>query len=409
MALPVTRAHAGGDLQVATERTVETAASWIAATAVLFILTFSYGAPLVASVALKEIAADLGSPRWVAALANALAWLGMGIGALGFGWIADRVGIRSAVVFGALMTGSGLVLASQGSAWQLLVGHGVLIGLLGLGAINVPLVIYISRLFDRRRGSAVALVASGQYIAGTLWPPCIALGNAQLGWRPTMLLCGLVSALAIVPPALMFLRPAPLGPDLAADEVRPGARNPGTRAAFSLLCIAGFLCCTPMAMPPGHLVALCSDLGIAPTEGATMLSVLLGTALISRQFWGWLSDRIGGTGTILAASFCQAAALLGFALTQDEAGLFAVSAMFGLGFSGIIPAYVIVLRQYFPPQEAVWRIPVWFFWNICGMALGGWLAGYIYDQFGSYAPAFAVGIVLNVGNLAIIGWLAARE
>jgi MFS family permease len=407
----VIRGHAGAGLQAAADHSVETTASWIAATAVLSIFTFSYGAPLVASVALKEIATDLGSPRWLAALANSLAWLGMGIGAIGFGWIADRVGLRLTVVFGALMTGCGLALASQGGAWQLLVGHGLFIGLLGAGAINVPLIIYISRWFDRRRGSALALVSSGQYIAGALWPPCIALGNAQIGWRPTMLLSGLVSALAIVPLALVFLDPSPDagGSAQLEDEVLAGAPSQPTRSAFSLLCIAGFLCCTPMAMPPGHLVALCSDLGIAPAQGALMLSVLLGTALISRQLWGWLSDRVGGTYTILAASLCQAAALFGFALTQDEAGLFAVSATFGLGVSGIIPAYVVVLRHYFPAQEAVWRVPVWFFWNICGMALGGWLAGYVYDQLGSYAPAFAIGILFNVGNLAIIGWLAAKE
>jgi MFS family permease len=164
-----------------------------------------------------------------------------------------------------------------------------------------------------------------------------------------------------------------------------------------------------MAMPPAHLVALCSDLGIAPARGALMLSVLLGSAFISRQFWGWLSDTIGGLYTILAASLCQAAALIGFIVTQDETGLFAVAAAFGLGFSGIIPAYVVVLRELYPPDEAAWRIPLWFFCNIVGMALGGWLAGYIYDQVGAYAPAFMAGVAFNVGNILIIWWLAAHR
>jgi len=139
-----------------------------------------------------------------------------------------------------------------------------------------------------------------------------------------------------------------------------------------------------------------------------MLSVLLGSAFVSRLFWGWLSDHAGGLYTILAASVCQAAALAGFIVTQDEAGLFAVAAAFGAGFSGIIPAYVVVLRQLFPAGEASWRVPVWFFCNICGMALGGWLAGAMYDQLGSYAPAFAVGVGFNIANIAVIGWLAAR-
>jgi MFS family permease len=412
VAFPLTPGASAVALEAQNVSALESRASWVAAGAVLFIFTFSYGAPLAAAVALKQIAADLGSTRWVASLANSLSWLGMGVGAIGFGWLAERIGVRSITVFGALMMAAGLALSSQGGAWHLLVGHGVLIGLLGGGAINVPLIIYISQWFDRRRGSAVALVSSGQYIAGALWPPLLALGNTELGWRPTMLLAGVATALAIVPSALMFLYPAPRSPDVShpkGSEEASVTRVRGSGTVFLLLCLAGFFCCTPMAMPPGHLAALCSDLGIPPARGALMLSVLLGTAMISRQFWGWLSDRVGGIRTILAASACQAAALVGFALTQDEAGLFAVSATFGLGVSGIIPAYVVALRQLFPANEAAWRVPTWFFCNICGMALGGWLAGYMYDELGSYAPAFAVGILCNIANLVIIAWLAARE
>jgi MFS family permease len=412
VAIPATSNNSSRSLSEAAAPSIETKASWVAASVVLFIFTFSYGAPLLVAVALKPIAADLGSARSVPALANSLAWLGSGAGALAFGWIADRVGVRPTVVFGAVMMGAGLALSSMGEQWQLLVGHGLLMGVLGGGAINVPLIIYISRWFDRRRGSAVALISSGQYIAGALWPPCIALGIAYGGWRPTMLVFGIVTTVAIALAALLFLRAVPEAgsPISDTDGSRHGsALGTSRRTVFSLLCFAGFLCCTPMAMPPAHLVALCSDLGIAPTQGALMLSVLLGSAFISRQLWGWLTDRIGGLYTILAASMCQAAAMLGFVVTQDEVGLFAVSAAFGLGFSGIIPAYVVALRQFFPADEAAWRVPVWFFSNICGMALGGWLAGYLYDQVGSYGPSFVVGLAFNIGNIALIGWLSARQ
>jgi MFS family permease len=224
-----------------------------------------------------------------------------------------------------------------------------------------------------------------------------------------MLVVAVATAMAITVVAFLFLRSQRPGDSTMNWEGETGKPlQPASRAAYAFLCFAGFLCCTPMAMPPGHLVALCSDLGIVPAQGALMLSVLLGSALISRMFWGWLTDRIGGLRTILAASSCQAAALLAFVFTQDEVGLFAVSAAFGLGFSGLIPAYVVVLRALFPAKEAAWRMPVWFFSNIIGMALGGWLAGYLYDELGSYGPAFAFGVVLNIGNIAIIGWMAAR-
>ena len=392
-------------------QSIETKASWGAASVALFILTFSYGAPLLAPVALKPIAADLSSSRSVPALANSLAWLGSGAGAIVFGWIAERVGILRTVAFGALMMGAGLCWAAMGGTWELLIAHGLLVGVLGGGAINVPLIVYISHWFDRNRGSAVALVSSGQYIAGALWPPFIALGIENFGWRWTMLVFGCATMIAIAAAAIMFLRPPPEPADRweqhAGEMQAPAIASP--ERTFWLLCFAGFLCCTPMAMPPAHIVALCSDLGIVPAQGAMMLSVLLGSAFFSRLFWGWLTDRIGGLYTILAASTCQAVALIAFIFTRDEAGLFAVSAAFGLGFSGIIPAYVVVLRALFPAHEASWRVPVWFFSNICGMALGGWLAGFIYDQLGAYGPAFAVGVIFNIGNLAVICWMAVRQ
>ena len=389
---------------------IETNASWVAATVGLVILTFYHAAPLLAPVALKPIATELSTSRSVPALANSLAWLGSGVGAIAFGWIAERVGIVATIVFGAVMIGAGLVWAASGGVTELLLGYGLLIGVLGGGAINVPLIIYISRWFDRHRGSAVALVSSGQYIAGALWPPLIAFGVQEVGWRATLVLFGIATTLGIILAALVWLRPPPTSGSSADGNVNPAQGTAaGSRATFILLCLAGFLCCTPMAMPPGHLVAFCSDLGISPTRGALMLSVLLGSAFVSRLFWGWLTDRVGGLYTILAASICQAAALLGFVFTQDEAGLFAVSAAFGLGFSGLIPAYVVALRAIFPANEASWRMPIWFFSNIIGMALGGWLAGYVYDQLGTYGPAFALGVAFNVANIVVIATLARRH
>jgi MFS family permease len=391
---------------------VETTRSWVVAGAVLAILTFSYGAPLVVSVGLKEIAADLGSARSVPALAGALVWMGFGLGSIGLGWVAEKVGVRWTTVFGAVMMAAGMALSSLGGAWPLVLGHALLLGMLGGGAINIPLTVYVTKWFDRRRGSAVALVQSGQYIAGALWPSIIAFGIASSGWQSTMMITGLVVMVGVVPIALFGLPRAPentaaqtAASGLAPVRVRGLSRN-GT---FGLLCVAGFLCCTPMAMAPSHLVALCSDLGIAPARGATMLSVLLGCAFLSRQFWGWLADRAGGLITILAGSVCQAAALTGFLVTQDEIGLFIVSAALGLGFSGIIPAYVIALRELFPANQASWRVPVWFFTNLCGMTLGGWLAGHLFDQYASYAPAFATGVISNLGNIVVIGWMVLRQ
>jgi MFS family permease len=391
---------------------IESRSSWLAATLTTAILAISYGAPLIVVVGLKPIAASLGADRSVVALAGALVWVGTGMGGIAMGWLADRIGVRSTVIFGALMAALGLALSSTGQIWALFLGHAVLIGLLGNAAHFPPLVVYVSRWFDRRRGTAVALISSGQYIAGMLWPTVFERGLTQFGWQATMLGYAVVVGAAIVPMAL-FLYPPPQ-PSRAASVAagaRLRARTLGLPANLvqTLLCAAGFLCCVPMAMPAGHLVAFCSDLGIPATQGAAMLSVLLGSAFVSRLFWGWLADRIGGLGTVLAGSACQALAIAAFTVTQDEVGLFAVSAAYGIGFSGIIPAYVLAVRELFPSAEASWRVPTLLFTSMCGMAFGGWFAGALYDTFGFYAPAFAAGALFNLANLLVIGFLVMRQ
>ena len=392
---------------------IESRASWVVASVALCIMGMSFGAAWITAVALKDIAAEVGGTRSIPALASALAWLGSGVGGIVMGRIADRIGTRWTVMFGAFMIAMGLSLSTFGPPWPLWIGHGLFIGLIGLGGINAPIYIYVSRWFDRRRGSALALISSGSYLAGALWPPVFERAIAGFGWRQTMLWYAVAEIVIVVPLAAIYFRHPP-------EEVHPAAASSGTgekarvlgwppNVAFAMMCAAAVLCCIPMAMPQGHLVAFCSDLGIARSVGALMLSVLLGTAFVSRQLWGAISDRIGGLATVLIGSAWQAAAMTSFLLTQDTVGLFTVAAAFGLGFSGIIPAYVLALRELFPAAEASWRIPTLLLFSGLGMASGGWLAGLLYDHFGYYAPAFAFGIGSNILNLIVVGTLVARQ
>jgi MFS family permease len=392
--------------------TIETRTSWVVALTALGIYSVSFGAPGITVVALKQIAADLGSARSVPSLAFSLAWFGAAIGGVGLGWLAERIGIRWVVVGGAFSIALGLVLSSFGNETALLIGHGVFIGLLGNAGINAPLYVYVSRWFDRRRGSAVALISSGMYLAGVIWPTPFERAIATIGWRETMLIYAAFEVVAILPAALLVFGTPPEESTIgAAAEPAAGGRVLGwsPRLVQTLLCAAGFLCCIPMAMPQGHLVAFCSDLGIPAAHGAAMLSVLLACAVVSRQFWGYFADRLGGLRTILAGSVCQIVAMIGFLLTQDEAGLFAVAAVFGLGFSGIIPAYVVAIRDVFPAAEASWRVPTLLLFSGSGMAAGGWLAGLIYDYSGFYGAAFAAGIAANFVHIIVIGALVLRR
>jgi MFS family permease len=391
---------------------IETRQSWVVASVALIAMACSFGAPWVAVVALKAIAAELGGSRSTPALAGSLSWFGVGFGGLVMGRIADRIGVRWTVMFGAVMICVGLAISSFGAPWQLYVGHGLFIGFLGNGGINAPLYVYVSRWFDRRRGSALALISSGAYLAGAVWPPIFEGVIATIGWRQTMWSFGLLEMVVIVPLAAVFLRPPP---DLshasfgAYTDPKPGpVLGWPPNVVFGLLCAASFLCCMPMALPQTHLIAFCSDLGILPSHGAAMLSVVLGSGFLCRQMWGYFSDRMGGLATLVVCSAVQAAALSAFLVTQDEVGLFTVSAVFGIGFSGLLPAYVLALRQFYPVRDARWRVPTLLLFSGSGMASGAWVGGALYDLFGYYGPAFLSAIVANIFNFAIVATLLLR-
>ena len=392
---------------------IESRRSWIAASIARALLAVSYGAPLPVVVGLQPIQETLRSDRSVVALAGALIWIGTGLGGIGMGWLADRIGIRVTIAFGAVMSACGLALSSTGSVWALYVGHGVLIGLLGNAAFYAPLLIYVSRWFDRRRGTALALISSGQYIAGMVWPSVFEHGIERFGWQITMRGFAVATVALILPIALLGLAPAPKQPTSRLPAGRRSEAADALRlppnAVQLLLCLAAFLCCVPMALPASHLVAFCSDLGIPATQGAAMLSVMLACAFVSRQFWGWFGDRYGGLRAVLAGSACQATAIAGFLMTQSEAGLFAVVTAYGLGFSGIIPSYVLAVRELFPSSQAAWRVPTLLFTGMGGMAFGSWFGGALYDHFGYYAPAFGAGVVFNLGNLVVVGLLVWRQ
>ena len=391
---------------------IETKTSWAVASAALVVLAMSFGAAWITAVGLKDIAAEVGGSRSIPALATSLAWFGSGFGGILMSQIANRIGTRATVIIGSVMIALGLAISTLGPPWPLWIGHGLFIGVFGIGSVNAPMYIYVSRWFDRRRGSALALISSGTYLAGTIWPPIFERAIVTFGWRQSMLWYALAEVVVVIPVAAIYFRappeathPVTSGPDTTKSRVLGWPPN----AVFAMMCAAAVLCCMPMAMPQGHLVAFCSDLGISRSMGALMLSVLLGTAFLSRQIWGAISDRIGGLTTVLIGSAWQAASMTAFLLIQNEVGLFTISAAFGLGFSGIIPAYVLAARELFPPSEASWRIPTILLFTGGGMGAGSWIAGLLYDHFGYYAPAFAAGIGANLLNLLVVSILVGRR
>ncbi len=392
-------------------QSIETRQSWHIACATLAMLCLAAGASMTVVIGLVPISETLGSGRSLPSLATALAYLGTGLGGVLCGLLAGRFGQRAVAILGAVAIFMGLAIASLAEPWSLLVGIGLGVGLFGNGALFPPMLAYVSLWFDRRRGTALALVSSGQYVAGFVWPSVFERTISAFGWQLTMLVYGVVASAIVVALAALVLRPPPVAlGGIGGIRSVPGAQVLGMapNKALALLSAASFLCCVPMAMPAAHLVAFCGDLGIATSQGAVMLSVLLLAAFLSRQFWGWLSDRIGGLWTVLMGGLAQTLGMMAFLTTQDEAGLFFVAAAYGLGFAGIVPAYVLAVRELFPAVEVTWRVPALLLCSLSGMAFGAWLAGAIYDGVGFYAAAWWAGIAFNLLQIALVGSLLAR-
>jgi MFS family permease len=360
-------------------------------------------------VALPAVQADFGIPRGEASLPFTLTMIGFGLGGIVMGRLADRFSIVLPVLAGmaALLIGY-LLSAAASSIWPFALAQ----GLLGLGSAATfgPLMTDISHWFVRRRGIAVALASCGNYLAGTIWPPLIQHSIAANGWRPTQIGIGVICAVTILPLALLLRRRPPDQHATSAGANRAGGRDLGisSNALMVLLCIAGVACCVAMAMPQVHIVAYCGDLGYGPARGAEMLSVMLGFGLISRIAGGFIADRIGGVGTLLLSSVLQGVALLLYVFFDSLASLYVISALFGLFQGSLVPMYAIIVREYFASREAGTRLGIILMATLAGMALGGWMSGWIFDLTGSYQAAFLNGLGWNVVNVSIMAWLLMR-
>jgi MFS family permease len=360
-------------------------------------------------VALPAVQVEFGVPRADASLPFTLAMMGFAFGGVALGRISDRLGIIAPVAIGAVAIGAGYVAASLSSSLWLFALAYVLVGV-GTSATFAPLMADLSQWFTRRRGIAVAIASSGNYVAGTIWPPLIEHFIARDGWRATHFGIGIFCVVAMMPLLLALRRPTPM----LAAAASAGAASPqgsiglSPNALQALLCVAGVGCCVAMAMPQVHIVAYCGDLGYGPARGAEMLSLMLGFGIFSRLGSGFIADRIGGVRTLLMGSMLQGVALVLYFLFDGLTSLYVISALFGLFQGGIVPSYAIIVREYFPSREAGTRIGLVIMATLFGMALGGWMSGAIFDYSGSYRAAFANGIGWNLLNVTIATWLLFR-
>ena len=400
------------DLERRVESVPESAYAWTRLLAAVVLSAIGGVGMWSVIVALPAVQAEFGVARSAASLPYTMSMICFGFGGILMGRLSDRVGIFIPATAAAVGLGLGYTIASGAtSLWQFTLAHGLLVGVAS-SVTFAPLIADTSLWFTRHRGMAVAIIASGSYLAGTVWPPVVQHFIETGGWRSTYRGVAVFCVTAMVPLALALRRRSPLTerttatPHAASWSARPLGMSPATLQ--TVLIVAGLSCCVAMSMPQVHIVAYSHDLGHGAGRGAQMLSLMLGFGIVSRLVSGWVCDRIGGRRTLLLGSGLQAAVLVLFLPFDGLASLYVVSALFGLAQGGIVPSYAVIVRECFPPQEAGVRVSAVLMATVFGMALGGWLSGVTFDLTGSYQAAFLNGILWNLLNLAIAVALLRR-
>jgi MFS family permease len=364
-------------------------------------------------VVLPTIEAEFGLGRGGASLPYTATMIGFAVGGVLMGRLADRRGIMVPLILGACMLALGFIAAALSqNYWQFILAQAVLIGLLGSSATFGPMVADISLWFLRRRGIAVAIVASGNYLAGAIWPPLLLKAIDAFGWRASYAAIGIICLVTMLPLSYLLRRRPSFAADVSRETVKAAPSGPTSTAPFylqGLLMFAGIACCVAMSMPQVHMIAYCGDLGYGAAAGAEMLRIMLFTGVVSRLISGAIADRIGGVGTLILGSTLQCLALIFYLPFDGLMSLYVVSALFGLSQGGIVPSYALIVRDNFPAHQAGLRISLVLTATVMGMALGGWMSGVIFDLTGSYEMAFLNGIAWNVINMGIALWLLLRR
>jgi MFS family permease len=386
----------------------DSAAAWRRLGLVLLIATVGSVGMWSVVVVLPIVQAEFAASRADASLAFTMTMIGFGAGGVLTGRLSDKVGILPAIAVGTAAIFLGYLGAGLSSTlWQFTIVH-VLIGL-GASATFAPLMAEASHWFVRRRGIAVTIAASGNYLAGAIWPPIVERSTAMYGWRATHIAIGLFSAAAMAL-LLVILRFTLRGSSRQTLTAMLPKVDVGisTNALTVILCLASFACCVAMSMPQVHIVAYCGDLGYGVARGAEMLSLMLAFGIISRIGSGMLADRFGGMVTLLIGSIAQACALTLYVFFNGLTSLYVVSALFGLFQGGLVPSYALVVRETMPPSEAATRVGIVIGVSVAGMAFGGWVSGLIFDATGSYRAAFLNGVAWNALNMGIVLMLLLR-
>ena len=356
-------------------------------------------------VVMPAIESDFNIDRGKASLLYATTMVGFGLGNFLIGKIIDKYGLKLPIIVATLiLVISYLIGTISTEFWHLL----ILQIFMGTAAATFfgPSMADIGNFFEKRRGLAVAIIASANYVAGAFWPLIISYFLETMTWKDVYLYIALICIIIMIPISFFLKNNISQNEsDITTEANNSKLTNLSPSALQTLLILAGIGCCLAMAMPQVHIVALCVERGFGLSIGAEILAVMLFSGMISRVGFGYLSDKIGPVYTLFIGSLLQMISLVFFLPFDSQLSLYIVSLMFGLSQGGIVPAYAMIVRKYLPLKEVGERVGLVIMATIVGMGLGGWMSGEIFDITQSYKLAFVNGIFWNFTNLLIVTFI----
>jgi MFS family permease len=336
-----------------------------------------------------------------------IGFLAMAVGSMAWGSLADRFGTRVVVATGSVILTASLALASQMSslfAFQLL--FGVLVGG-ATASIFAPMMACVTGWFDTQRSLAVSLVSAGMGIAPMTMSPFAAWLITTHDWRMSMLTVAAVAAALMIPAALFVRRPPALENPSASTDAAGGPQDEMsvTQALrspqFMILLATNFFCCATHSGPIIHTVSYAVTCGIPMMAAVTIYSVEGFAGLFGRIGFGILGDRFGAKRILVIGLLAQAFGALGYFFVSDIGGFYAVAAVFGFIYAGIMPLYSVLARENFPLRMMGTVIGGIAMAGSLGMATGPVTGGAIYDALGSYSWLYLGSCAVGIGAFLI--------
>lgn len=377
---------------------------WVIVGVGIVVTCMGLGTMMSLGIFLQPISQAMGWSRAGISTAATLNFLAMGVGSFAWGSLSDRFGTRAVVLAGGVLLGLGLTAASQATsliAFQLL--FGILVGL-AAGSFYAPMIATTTRWFTAHRSLAVALVSAGLAMGSLFIAPLTRALITQYDWQTAMLALGCLAWLVVLPVALL-VRPPPVAPRSATHDasgagdftVAQALRTP----QFAAIALTHFACCAAHSGPIFHMVSYAIDCGVPAMAAATVFGTAGLAALGGRVVCGLTADRVGAKPTLLVGLTIQAVAISLYLVTRDTWSFYALAALFGFAYGGVMPLYAILVREYFGARIMGTMFGAVAMVSTLGMAVGPWGGGWLYDAFGGYFWLYVGSCGIGLGAVAI--------